>query len=452
VDGTLSPSSGNVTMNTDHWLWAFGQPITGTDFASFITAPNDPVVIPYPQFYANRPTSQTVRVSDPYCALQSSVIAYPHSFLGSFPMPPVIGAPLPRSILRGVALKDFWFADPRQNPTLNGACGTAEDMHDAFSESATRIQRLGADHVHVTTWIEVADATTPTPVLDPATIIIPNSELSFITSTAKAAGLDVWLDINIPSGDENGVSLSTTPSQQWMASFLSQYTQFIVQTAQMAETNGVKAMMLNWNDFFPDLTPYEDVYIATMTSALAQVRQVFHGMILFNDVLGGDLKAAALYKGVDAIIVGAGAPLTAAENQNLTFGTVKANFKYMFTWFARQYATVTTPLVMSALIQSHRNFLQTGWVEDCCCVSGYDSAGNLVSCVQNTLQTDFSVQAIGYEALFEAAMESGLNFMSFDPYGYWYVDVILPDDSFPNTGQTIRNKPAEAIVQRWFEK
>jgi len=35
-------------MNTDHWLWAFGQPITGTEFPSFIIAPNDPTVIPYP--------------------------------------------------------------------------------------------------------------------------------------------------------------------------------------------------------------------------------------------------------------------------------------------------------------------------------------------------------------------------------------------------------------------
>lgn len=50
-------------------------------------------------------------------------------------------------------------------------------------------------------------------------------------------------------------------------------------------------------------------------------------------------------------------------------------------------------------------------------MSGYDSAGNPVSCVQDTLQTDFSVQAIGFEALLEAAVESRLNFISVDPLG-----------------------------------
>jgi hypothetical protein len=91
--------------------------------------------------------------------------------------------------------------------------------------------------------------------------------------------------------------------------------------------------------------------------------------------------------------------------------------------------------------------LQTGWVEDAFCVN--NGTGG---CIQDSLQTDFSVQAIGYEAVFEAAMESGLNFMSVDPYGYWFVDVILPQHSFPNTSQSVRNKPAESIVYQWFQK
>jgi hypothetical protein len=32
IDGTVSPNSGTIKMNSDHWLWAFGQPQTGTDF------------------------------------------------------------------------------------------------------------------------------------------------------------------------------------------------------------------------------------------------------------------------------------------------------------------------------------------------------------------------------------------------------------------------------------
>lgn len=73
-------------------------------------------------------------------------------------------------------------------------------------------------------------------------------------------------------------------------------------------------------------------------------------------------------------------------------------------------------------------------------------------CVQRRLQTDFSVQAMGYEALLEAVGESGIDFRSFDIQGYWYADVILPQDSFPNTAQSVRNKPAEALLEHWFQK
>jgi hypothetical protein len=57
---------------------------------------------------------------------------------------------------------------------------------------------------------------------------------------------------------------------------------------------------------------------------------------------------------------------------------------------------------------------------------------------------------MAYEALLEAITESGLNFVSFETGGYWYSDVIVPKNSFPNSSQSIRNKPAEVILQRWF--
>jgi hypothetical protein len=218
-------------------------------------------------------------------------------------------------------------------------------------------------------------------------------------------------------------------------------------------------MMLNWGAFYVDLSQngLAGLYASKMLAALSQVRNVFHGTIRLLDTNGGvDPSTAAfatLYGAVDVIQAEPYAnPLTPDENQNLTFTTVKAVYKGVFAQWAQRYASLSKPVVLYALFQSHRNYLLTGWVEDSFCVSGTDAAGNLVPCVQQTLQTDFSVQAIAYEAVLEAAMESGINLYSFDTKGYWYVDVILPDDSFPNTGQTIRNKPAEAILQRWFAR
>lgn len=257
-----------------------------------------------------------------------------------------------------------------------------------------------------------------------------------------STGLDLWLDIQVccVTGDP--------PTEQWFASFLDAYTQYIIQTAQLAQKYGVKSMMLNWGAWYIDFARYGDLYPTKMTVALSQVRSVFHGKVRLYDTGVGDPGSgqfAALYKGVDVIQVeNQTSILTPDENQNLTLAITKQKYKTMFTELARRYAPFSSQrLALYALLQSHRDFLQTGWIEDSFCVNG---------CVQNTLQTDFSVQAIAYEALLEAAVESGLGFVSFDAKGYWYTDTILPKDSFPNTSQSPRNKPAEAIIQRWFKK
>lgn len=439
IEWALAPPTGALLMNTNHSLWAWGQPSTGTDFAESITVPNDASVIPYPGFYAGRP-SQTVRVADPYCAVRSTVISYPHSFLGGFPLPEVRGAPLPASILRGVGLKDYWSCC-LSNATLNEGCSVS--LRDALMETLARVKHLGADHTSVTTWAYVVDASSSTPVLDLAHPEIPETDLSYIAGKAAAAGLDLWLYVNIPSGDQHGAALPRVPSQEWEVSFLDSYAQFIVQTAKIAQNCGVTAIMLNWRDFSIDLSPFEDVYAAKMSVALAEARKVFHGKVLLYDVFGSDLtKVQALFHGVDAIQADPWIGLTPTDNQNLTLAAVKQAYTNALQWRGHRYAAFGKPIVLNALIQSHRNFLQTGWVEDGFCVN---------NCEQNLLQTDFSVQAIGYEALFEAARESGLSFLSFEAYGYWFSDVILPKDSFPNLSQSPRNKPAEAIIYRWFE-
>jgi uncharacterized protein (TIGR03437 family) len=447
VDGTLSPLSGAVTTDADHWVWAFGQPLIGTDFPGYITAPNDPTVIPYPQFYGNRPSSQTVRVANPYCALQSNVIAYQRSFLGSFPMPAVTGAPLPGSIQRGVQLKDFWNPPGFGSVTGNSGCATnLNDMRTALTGSVARAKTLGADHVTIVTNAHVVDLTAQPVVIDPSVSGqgISEPDLAFIGGATTAAGLDLWLDVQIccVAGQQ--------PTQQQFSAFLDAYTQFIVQEAQLAQKYGVKSMMLNWNAWYIDVTPFGGLYPTKMTAALAQVRSVFQGKVRLSD--GGvgiqdpsSSQFAALYNSVDAIqIENRTSILTADEDTNLTFPLIKQKYKDMFAQMAQRFVAFPAQnFNLLVLIQSHRNFLETGWIEDSFCANG---------CIQETLETDFSVQAMAYEALLEATVESGLNFVSFDAGGYWYVDVMLPQDSFPNMAHSIRNKPAEAIVQRWFRQ
>jgi hypothetical protein len=311
-------------------------------------------------------------------------------------------------------------------------------------------KRLGVDHVSVVNTAVVVDATSATPVIDAPTngYGFPESDLAFMATTASASGVDLWLDFQVSEADEQNVPLNTSPTPQWMDGFLDEWTNFVVQQATLAQKYGLKSIMINWGDFYLDIMPYQDIYASKLTAALSQVRNIFNGTVRLFNIVPTPIDPSvygALYSGVDWIQIDPYSPLlTADENQNLSFGLVKQKFKEMFGNVAKDFAQFSKPLVLYTLIQSHRNFLETGWIEDTPnCANG---------CIETTLQTDFSVQAIAYEALLEAVMESGLNFASFDTMGYWWTDTILPENTFPNIAQSVRNKPAEAILQRWFAK
>src|SRR5207245_11115524 len=101
--------------------------------------------------------------------------------------------------------------------------------------------------------------------------------------------------------------------------------------------------------------------------------------------------------------------------------------------------STTRPVVWQLFAQSHRDYLLNAWVEDGFCVSG---------CAQNAVRTDFSVQAIAYEAMLEAvSTQTAFTTVGVTATASWYVDVILPAQSFPNISQSWRNKPAESILR-----
>jgi len=114
------------------------------------------------------------------------------------------------------------------------------------------------------------------------------------------------------------------------------------------------------------------------------------------------------------------------------------------SWYSNMMGTNKKPILWKMQAQSHRYYLRDGWIEDGFCVSG---------CMQNNVQIDFSVQAIAYEAMLEAINQQ--NFLTVDSVvadTSWYVDILLPKDSFPNLSQSFRNKPAESILYKWYAK
>jgi hypothetical protein len=155
------------------------------------------------------------------------------------------------------------------------------------------------------------------------------------------------------------------------------------------------------------------------------------------------MRSARLCKVTVEIVVYSddSAPMSAQAAQSLSVSSLKPVYKLLLANIANDLSDLgpsQKPVVMVGYIESNLTSLVTGTIDDFgCCAS---------------IPTDFSVQAIAYEALLESMSESGLNFLSFFSRGYWQTDVILPKDTFPNIGRTVRNKPAESIIYQWFQK
>ena len=442
LDGSVAPASGSISMNADHVLWAFGNPSSGTRFDGMMTVPSDFTKIPYPEFYQRAP-SFSYTVPDPYCAIATPVVAYPASYLGAFPLPAIQGAPLPVAVSRGASVKDYWNYG-RTNPSTNAGC--SGDMHVAFINTLQRLRKLGVDHVDIYQDAYLVDVNAT--VLDfdlTRRIEISDAELAWIVGAAKAAGLEVHEYMQVTGEDLNHVPLPTPPTRDWASAYLDAYTRFIVGRAAVAQSDGIQAFQLDWGAYWFDWTPYRDLFIAKMTAAAQQVRAVFSGKILYGAEAPWISNDPDLMNSIDWFIGDIfGIQFTAADNENITVPQLKEKYLAFITGLGNVLGPTKRPVVWHIFAQSHRDYLLNGWVEDGFCVSG---------CAQNAVRTDFSVQAIAYEAMLEAvSTQTEFTTAGVTAGSYWYVDVMLPAQSFPNISQSWRNKPAESILYRWFAR
>jgi len=241
------------------------------------------------------------------------------------------------------------------------------------------------------------------------------------------------------------VPLPTPPTRDWASAYLDAYTRFIVGRAAVAQSDGIQAFQLDWGAYWFDWTPYRDLFIAKMTAAAQQVRAVFSGKILYGAEAPWISNDPDLMNSIDWFIGDIfGIQFTAADNENITVPQLREKYLAFITGLGNVLGPTKRPVVWHIYAQSHRDFLLNGWVEDGFCVSG---------CAQNAVRTDFSVQAIAYEAMLEAvSTQTAFTTVGVTAGSYWYVDVMLPAQSFPNISQSWRNKPAESILYRWFAR
>jgi len=422
----------------------------------FVATTNDPskqVMIPsavtfqpsgFPANYpsAFRAAPSAISANDPYCAINADSITIPSSYLGSFPLPVAKGT-LPKAWFRSVGLKDYYPMNPSSN---NDCAGGVEYARAAYLTTLDRVARVGADAIWVYNYARWKDLSLPVWDIELSDLQIKDDEMTWLVVEAAKRGLRVFLDWQLDPRDMKGNAISSTLSAAQLTTLLNSYKNVIVARAQAAQLQGIAGMHADWSAFWLfNANDNRAIYSAGMLSVVKSVRAVFSGKIGFG--WQGIVDQEHLPY-IDFMRIEVYPRVSDATNQNLSVDSLRA--AYLADIRGRPLPK-NVPVLWSPLIQSSRNFYRDGWVEDGFCVTG---------CPQYDVQTDYSVQALGMEAMFQAISEqttyssAGFQYSS----GYWLSDATLPSPAsapraaFPNFSQSIRNKPAEAIMQAWFRR
>ena len=394
----------------------------------------------YPNTYN---TVSVLPAVDDTCLVSAPSIQYPASYRGAFALPTKPAGQTLANIKLGVTIKDNWnYADNaiQDNPNLNAGCNTSN--RTAFVNTLLRQKALGAAYVNIPQYACLPSAANPSTPITASVVSISDADLVWMGQQAQSMGMKIRMTMQICSSDEYGHPMPITDAT-WLTQFFTAYNTFMVHEAQIAQSAGFEAMSLDWTDWSPDFTNYVALRDSSLVTLAAKLRTVFTGKLWLIDTW--DQPSAALLNSVDMLVQNISTPypaLTASQNSNLSVSTLKPGYDNFLNSYYSKFGS--KPVMFAIQIQSHSSYFLTGWIEDAGCYGG--------NCA-STLTTDFSVQAIGYEAVLETIHDARypINLDSIVVNSYWLSDTLTPHTSFPNTSQSVRNKPAEAVIYNWFK-
>ena len=426
--------------------WCGRAPVK-EEFKDVFIVPTDINKIAYPDFYRQaKPTNTTV--SNPYCLIEAPETIYPATYLGTYSLPQINGAPLPAGITRIIGLKDGWMPHPNNN-TGCYSFGYAA-MKEAYEKTLRRAKAVGAEKITFTNYVNFSNFKNAE-IDGPDKAAVSEKDLRFVATKAREQNLEVILYLNLAPGKEK-VSWEI-PSASWLGTLIHNWEPFVLDQATIAEETGIYAIMINHFDYQPNIKGFEDAYQNEMLTLLQKIRNVYSGkiLIMIEPMSGADLgKLDTLLKQVDGFIYTPFANILQYESdKTVSIGRLKTQYLNGFAGLGRDFGKYGKPIYFRILIQSHKESLEKGWIED-----GFCKARGSDPCYQKNLEVDFSVQAIAYEAIMEAIKQVNGNYFTVggvDSYGYGFTDVIMPDISQPQISHSIRNKPAESIVKEWFK-
>jgi hypothetical protein len=418
---------------------------------------------------ASQTTTLTVIASTNPCSVASHVygdITQPSNYSGAFAVP-TPAQKLPAQVTKAIGLKDYY-------PGYTGGSSGCKDRNALaryqYLETLNRLQAIRVTQTFIYNYGQWDDFSKQVWTVSPANYSVPSSELAFVVAEAAKRNIKVVLAWQFTDRDLVGgnLSMGSPVTSTRLRQMLDSFHALIVNQATIGSQNGLGGIYIDWHAFWiPNLSSdpvLREMWITEMVSIAADVKKVFSGKILYGaNTTIIDPRLAAV---IDQYTLSLTVPynsINTAENNALTVDMVKAAYLTSIQQAKADYvsqmngSSISVPINWAVSVQSKKDYFINGWTEDGFCVN---------SCIQLTYVTDNSVQAIGFEAAFEAIMaQSQFTTAAIDfDTSYWLTDDIGPDNlgwdayanliqyDFPNLSQSIRNKPAEGIVRYWFGK
>lgn len=448
----------------------------GGEVASY-SVPTDLSRVTYPGSYTT-PTTDASQVNRDPCRLALDHVTYPATWLGGRPLPPVVGAPLPSTISRGVMMKDIGMQPGNPAFIGRGAPGAPQgctgDLRAELDRTLRRLKTLGADFVNVPQWhwaTNREDGSWTFTSAEETFGSLTDADLAYLVKAAHALGLKVLMGNQIQGyydrSNRNNVFVPPATMENFRLWF-GAYQRYIAERAPFFQSLGIDiwelgcggCMYYDTGDGSKEaLALFHDEYL----KAHATMKAVFKGAVFMggSPVLWQDGTGAPteLMGRIDIVQMSPGLP---PENLNiaksLSVASYKSavlsdNFRSTLAYFDRYGKT----LMIAFNIQSRGNaFSQPGYMEETSCTPGFGSFENGPNlCIERATAPDFSLQAIVYEATFEAISEASRTLKSplmINLLDIWLTDSLMPYTAFPSIATSFRNKPAEGIVKAWFAR
>lgn len=393
-------------------------------------------------------TSKSLPTYDDACLSQSSIVQYPVEFLGNGERPNLSEVENKSKSLSkvplGVVIKDNWGGDYISNPNINWGCATTN--RTAFTKTLERVKSLNAKYVTIANYSCLDDVSNPdVNWWANKNTSISIADLKWMSEQAKQTGVKLRLYFQVCLYDPTG-QITRNPPNEWLARLITGYENWVLDQAKALEGSEFEALSIDWGDWNPDWSAYLDIRNGRLADIARKIRKVYSGKLFHQYMWVDTSKTPDLINSIDyfeIFLSGTSLP----NSKQPTFLELKTGYAQSINY----YSTLANGKSLSfrIQIQSHSKFYEIGWIEDSGCWKNYKK--EMVCFTDPGILTDFNIQALGYHAALSAIYDlKPEKIESVNSAGYWWTDTLKAKDSFPNGSQSVRNKPAEYVLYKWF--